>query len=209
MTASGPAGRSRGGSKPKVRQAGERGHGTVIRYDISPDAARAIEWHLSLGHSPEVAFAGMDAREADRYAGSRHARWRCFTFAVRLPGDAAWMMRLLEFCLKAHAGEAHLAGPHALPAVTASLARLALKLLFDLALPGLSPSCPQERAFVEALRAAPGDLAGWHAYADWLQDGEGEVPPRGGKDGQERGLAITHWLWGRPRERKARVRGAA
>lgn len=64
-------------------------------------------------------------------------------------------------------------------------------------LTGLYPPLnDQEKAFREAIRDAPGDLASWSAYADWMQEQGGELA--------DEGLHIARWLAPKPITKKKR-----
>jgi uncharacterized protein (TIGR02996 family) len=54
-----------------------------------------------------------------------------------------------------------------------------LRSLPALLLAGVTSADPMEAAFLEAIRAAPGDAATWAAWSDWRQERSGELPGLG------------------------------
>ncbi len=148
-------------------------------------------------------LADLMAMEASRWAGiyraQRGQRNRTVTFAVKLPSQVALAYRLMHTAYWLATDLTHLpSGPLSLVVddiATRSLLTLAGKLLlalgFDdmsvmLGIPDLFIS-DQEQAFFDAIATDPGDLATWHAYADWLSE-------QSDANQQQRGQVIAGWL---------------
>lgn len=148
----------------------------TMRHDIGLQIADAIE-----GASPKL-LAEFDMKTMSRWAGVRKEPWRCCSFVVRLPGDAAKAYLLAELLDRLRLDESN-------GTVRRGCNTLYRKVMLGL---GLPPYMTEERnaaeaAFLTALDELPGDLATWSAYSDWLQDQDNP-------DVQRRGRVIAGWL---------------
>jgi uncharacterized protein (TIGR02996 family) len=149
----------------------------TLRYDIGAEAgAELYAFDMDL-------FDKLSWGPTDRYAGIHKQRWRCYTFAVKLPkqsAEAVDVLRLLDD--RMWSGQ-----------VRKSCWALFNKLATSLGLPAFwrpdiqDIDAPRQWPFLVAIGESPGDLVNWSAYSDWLQEQSDE-------ELQRRGELIAGWL---------------
>jgi uncharacterized protein (TIGR02996 family) len=137
----------------------------TLRHDIPPRLAEAIK------ERTDVLDQFFSAQPAQRWAGSHRGHVTITTFAVKLPRHFGPAFELTTACKRvSDSGQSYV---HT-PAWT-----LQRKLTVSLGLPYnefFDQPRPEEKAFLAALEKAPGEIATWSAYSDWLVEHD---DPRG------------------------------
>jgi uncharacterized protein (TIGR02996 family) len=161
----------------------------TLRHDIGQAIYTLIE-----AEAPGL-MGALGAEEAARWAGIHRAerRYKCRTFALKLPCDLAKAWELLRVTSRLRAMCPHKtallnSSPNLLTGVAVQGCHvLASKLTVSLGLPHqLEVLVPGEESFIWSIDDRPGEVTTWSAYADWLCESEDrdQYPPQAKQRGE-------------------------